>query len=167
MPSEVSIQIRWFESNDVEQIARLFHDTIRTINYPDYTLEQVRAWAPDDIFFRDWLAACSSKLTLVAENNEQILGFAQLETNGHIDCFYCHHNFQRQGVGKALYNALELQARRWELPKLHAEVSITAKPFFLGLGFITDRPQMVEVRGIRLKNYVMYKNLSPNDRSVT
>jgi hypothetical protein len=36
----------WSETRDTEQIAQLFHDTIRTVNLGDYTPEQVEAWPP-------------------------------------------------------------------------------------------------------------------------
>ena len=76
------MMVRRFEPRDAEQIARLFHDTIRTVNLGDYTQEQVEAWAPADIHFRDWAAACSNRCTFVAEQDGLILGFGELEPNG-------------------------------------------------------------------------------------
>ena len=35
--------IRLFQPQDVEQIAQLFHNTVRLINLKDYSLAQVRA----------------------------------------------------------------------------------------------------------------------------
>ncbi len=31
-----------------------------------------------------------------------IVGFAEFEPNGHIDCFYCHHEWIGYGIGHAL-----------------------------------------------------------------
>ncbi|MGF1672233.1 MAG: GNAT family N-acetyltransferase, partial [Rivularia sp. (in: cyanobacteria)] len=53
-----SIKIRLFHQKDAEQIARLFHQTVREVNISDYSLLQVKAWAPDDIYFRDWINVC-------------------------------------------------------------------------------------------------------------
>lgn len=39
-----------FEPEDTEQIAQLFHDTVRQINLRDYSKQQVAAWSPDDIY---------------------------------------------------------------------------------------------------------------------
>ncbi len=57
------MQIRLFQPEDTEQIAQLFHDTVRQINIQNYSQEQVVAWSPDDIYFRNWLEICSSRIT--------------------------------------------------------------------------------------------------------
>ena len=48
-----SIDIRLFQKQDAEQIAKLFHQTVREVNINDYSINQVKAWAPDDINFRN------------------------------------------------------------------------------------------------------------------
>ena len=90
--------IRRFELQDAEQIAQLFHDTIRIVNLGDYTQEQVEAWAPADIHFRNWAEVCSSRCTFVAQKDGLVIGFGELEANGHIDRFYIHHHHQRQST---------------------------------------------------------------------
>lgn len=153
--------IRPFKKSDVSQIAQLFHDTVREVNIMDYSERQVQAWAPDNIHFRDWQKACSEKYTFVAEENGEITGFAELEEDGHIDCFYCHKDYQRQGIGQLLFQSLEKKAQDLELKKLSAEVSITAKPFFHKIGFVEVKRQDVNTRGETFVNYVMDKKLEP------
>lgn len=154
------IVIRRFQPQDAHQIAQLFHDTIRQVNVRDYTLDQVKAWAPDDLNFRDWVTACSSRLTYVADDNGVIAGFGELETNGHIDCFYCHKDYQGQGVGRRIYQAIETTALDLSCPRLFVEASITARPFFERMGMIQLREQQVWRRGQFLTNIVMEKRLS-------
>ncbi|MGB7273497.1 MAG: GNAT family N-acetyltransferase [Geitlerinemataceae cyanobacterium] len=153
------MEIRLFHPQDAEQIAHLFHDTVRQINICDYCDTQVRAWAPDDIHFRNWEALCSRQFTYVACDRREILGFAQLEPNGHIDCFYCHKNYQRCGVGSQLYRVLEVKALELEVDRLFTEASITAKPFFQRMGFSVVTEQEVTRRGSLFINYVMEKVL--------
>lgn len=154
------IKIRRFQSPDVDQIAQLFHDTIRSVNLGDYTKEQVKAWAPDDIYFRDWEAKCLSKYTLVAETNGGVIaGFAELEADGHIDCFYCHKDFLGQGVGRLLYNGIEKETQHRGLTGLFVESSITAKPFFLKMGFSIIEKQIVTTRSEKFTNFRMEKRL--------
>ena len=90
------------------------------------------------------------RFTYVAEQDRKILGFGELETNGHIDCFYVHYQHQNQGVGSKLYRALETKARELNLTRLYSEVSITAKPFFLSRGFTIVAPptRIVSRRGV-------------------
>jgi N-acetylglutamate synthase-like GNAT family acetyltransferase len=153
------LEIRLFKRSDTEQIARLFHDTVREVNVLDYTMEELEAWAPEDIHYKDWEAACIQKKTLVAEEQGILLGFIQLEEDGHIDCFYCHKDYQGIGIGTMLYNRLEAEARSQKLDRLYVEASITARPFFLKKGFIEIKKQKVAIRGVRLTNFLMEKKL--------
>ncbi len=170
------MQIRLFQLEDVPQIAQLFHDTVRTINLKDYSLSQVQAWAPDDIYFRDWVKVCTSRYTYVAiipgfpeDDRGQymddapahvIVGFAELEIDGHIDCFYVHKDYQGWGVGKKLYQAIASQAQQRGCDRLYTEASITAKGFFLKQGFAIEQEQQVSVRGEVFKNYRMVKPIN-------
>jgi putative acetyltransferase len=153
------MEIRFFQKEDAEQIAQLFHDTVRDINIRDYSIARVKAWAPDDIYFRDWAEICAKKFTYVADEEGKILGFGELEANGHIGCFYCHKNFQRCGVGSQIYRAIEAKALKLELKGLFTEASITAKPFFQRMGFKLIRKQLVSCRGEKFINYAMEKRL--------
>lgn len=153
------MQIRLFQPEDTLAIAQLFHDTVRAINIQDYSLEQVKAWSPDDLYFRNWLKSCSSKFTYVAEVDQKIVGFGELEPNGQIDCFYCHHLYQRQGVGNRIYAAIAKKAQELNLTHLFTEASITAKPFFLSKGFVIVKKQTVFCRGQVFVNYLMIKEL--------
>jgi putative acetyltransferase len=151
--------IRKFENRDAEQIARLFHDTIRNVNLGDYTQEQVEAWAPADIHFRDWAEGCSSRCTFVAEEGGVILGFGELDLDGHINRFYVHHRYQRQGVGTSIYAAIEAEGRKLNLSRLFTEASITARPFFESSVYQMVRQQTVSCRGQTFTNVVMEKRL--------
>jgi putative acetyltransferase len=153
------IKIRLFEAQDAAQIAQLFHDTVHAVNIRNYSSSQVKAWAPDDFHFRNWAAVYSSRFTYVADDGDVIVGFAELEPNGHIDCFYCHKNYQRRGVGKHLYGAIEAKAVELTLNRLFVEASITAKPFFERMGFAVVKEQEVIRRDESFINYVMEKFL--------
>ena len=135
------MKIRLFKTQDADSIAQLFHDTVHAVNGRDYSSSQVKAWAPDNLQFRDWAAVCSSRFTFVADDEGAIAGFAELEPNGHIDCFYCHKNYQRCGVGRQLYEAIKAKAIELSLNRLFVEASITAKPFFERMRFLVVQEQ--------------------------
>ena len=153
------IEVRLFEPQDVDQMAMLFHETVRQINIRDYSTHQVKAWAPDDIYFRNWLKVCSNRFTYVAHDGSIILGFGELEHSGHIDCFYCHKDYQRCGIGKQIYMAIESKAVELSLDRLCIESSLTAKPFFLRMGFVVIQEQQAICRNEKFINYVMEKSL--------
>uniref|UniRef100_A0A832M268 GNAT family N-acetyltransferase n=1 Tax=Oscillatoriales cyanobacterium SpSt-402 TaxID=2282168 RepID=A0A832M268_9CYAN len=154
------MEVRQFTPRDVDQIARLFHDTVRQVNSCDYSEQQTQAWAPDDLYFRDWAAVCANRYTYVADDGGKIAGFAELEPNGHIDCFYCHKQYQRHGVGKQLYQAIEAKAVELNLLRLFVESSITAQPFFQRMGFSVVQEQQVFYRGESFVNFKMEKWLT-------
>ncbi|NIR45834.1 MAG: GNAT family N-acetyltransferase, partial [Gemmatimonadetes bacterium] len=62
----------------------------------------------------------------------RIVGFTELDPNGHIDCFFVHHAWQRRGIGTRLMERVVETAVRDSIARLFAEVSITAEPFFRG-----------------------------------
>ncbi|MEH2036116.1 GNAT family N-acetyltransferase [Nostoc sp.] len=151
------MRIRIYEIADTKEIMKLFYDTIHEVNIHDYTKEQVAAWAPANMDIEVWIKSLGSKFTYVAEE-DKIIGFGELEANGHIDRFYCHKDFQRKGVGKKILEQIELKANSLGVEKLFTEASITAKPFFESQGFIVIKKQEVERRGQKLINFVMEKD---------
>jgi putative acetyltransferase len=151
--------IRSYQETDLTQIVHLFFNTVHTINRHDYTLEQVNAWVPAVPSEAAWIERYRTRLVFVAEDGETIAGFAELEPNGHIDCFYCHADYQRQGVGKALYQRVEQEAIELGLTQLWTEASITAQPFFEQMGFRALHENRIVRNQVELINYAMHKNI--------
>ena len=157
------MNIRPYAVPDTAAIATLFYDTVHHINIHDYTPAQINAWAPKninkDINIDFWVNRLSQSITYVAEENNQIIGFGNLESNGYLDCFYCHKNFQRMGVGSQLLAMIEATARSLNIVTLTTAASITARSFFEAKGFRVITPQTVEHRGQSFLNFVMEKSL--------
>lgn len=153
-------RIRSFASTDTVAIISLFRDTVQRINSRDYSPEQIDAWAPEDVDADSWRRRLDGKETFVAEENHKIVGFAELEANGYIDCLYCHADHQHQGIGSELLHHVEARARQAGLSCLEADISVTARPFFERNGFVLIRAQNVERRGVPLLNYYMKKPLN-------
>lgn len=154
------MKIRTYEIGDTEAIMQLFYDTVHEVNICDYTQEQVDVWAPTNMDTDFWADSFKRKYTYVAEEGTQIIGFGELEDNGHIDRFYCHKDFQGKGIGTQILQKIESKARSLGIKRLFVEASITARPFFEKRGFVTVRQQEVERRGQTLINFVMEKTRS-------
>ncbi|NJK72265.1 MAG: GNAT family N-acetyltransferase [Synechococcaceae cyanobacterium SM2_3_60] len=88
-----------------------------------------------------------------------IVGFAELEPNGHIDCFYVHKDYQGQGIGSLLYGAIERIAQQRGLRELWLEASLTALPFFLKQGFADLGVQTVDLAGVEFINHRLHKRI--------
>ena len=99
------------------------------------------------------------KEPVVADHDGMLLGFAELESDGHICAFYCHHEWQRQGVGRALFEALEKEALHLHIRTLQVDSSAVAKLFFHSMGFEVVDVQEAQAWGTQFKNFTMTKRL--------
>jgi putative acetyltransferase len=126
---------------------------------PYYSLEQVTAWAPDEVDVNAWLLRWAARQTFVAELDAVPVGFTELEPNGHLDMIYVHPLHQGQGIASALLARVEHVVRQDNVTRLFTESSITARPFFERRGFRVLVPQVVSIRGQQLVNYQMEKAL--------
>ena len=156
----VPFEVRGATAGDAPAVADLFYYTILNVNVGDYTGDQVEAWAgpaPDAGLWRGRIAGHGGRRMFVATADEEIVGFAELEEDGHLDTLYVHHEHQGRGIASALLDRIEAEARRLGLVRLYTEASITAEPFFRARGFSVVRPQLVELRGHTFRNFVMEK----------
>lgn len=151
------MRIRSYEKEDAAGITHLFHETIHAVNRADYSLEQVCAWSPGTPDPDVWHERMSGRLTLVAEDGGEVIAFAELEGDGHLDMFYCRQDVVARGVGLSLYREIEREARARGLARITTEASITARPFFERHGFVVLREQLVAVVGVELTNFAMEK----------
>jgi len=155
------VNIRPYRENDAREIAELFRDTVHSVNSRDYTREQLAVWAPQEIDYEHWKRRLDEKRPVVAEISEKIVGFAELDPDGHIDCFYVHKDYQRRKIGQRMLDGITRNAKGIGIRRLYSEVSITAVPFFEKNGFRMVKENTVLRNGIPLRNYVMEKHLGP------
>jgi putative acetyltransferase len=154
-----SVLIRDYQRTDASAIASLFYETVHFVNLQDYSEQQVRAWAPAIPDPEVWHLRMSQRCTLVAEENGQIVAFAELEQDGLLDMFYCRRDAIGRGVGRALYKAVERKAVGLGLKHIFTEASITAVPFFIRCGFCSGQRQTIMRAGVELTNFRMEKRL--------
>lgn len=151
--------VRRYRAGDAPAIVRLYYDSVHAVNAADYAPEQLDAWAPAVPDAAAWHDRMSRRCTLVAEETGAVVGFAELETDGHLDMLFCAEHAVGRGVGTGLYRAVERQARDWRLSRIFTEASITARGFFARQGFRVLRVRTVRRRGVALTNFAMAKNL--------
>ncbi|CAH1533382.1 GNAT family N-acetyltransferase [Vibrio jasicida] len=157
------ITIRDFQEEDSPKLWALFFNTVRNVNRRDYTEQQVKAWAQEGFDSQLWLKKMVSIQPFVAVLDGVIVGYSDVQPSGLVDHFFCHHEYQGQGVGRALMTHVLEQAKAKGLTRIYSEVSVTARPFYEHMGFIVVNEQQVEVRGATLTNYVMERRLDKKD----
>ena len=151
------MEVRKFRESDAKELWSLFYNTIHTVNSQDYDANQIAAWAPDDFDVNLAIQKFKTIDPFVVTEEEKIVGYADIQADGYIDHFYCHHDFQRQGVGSMLFATLEKEAKEKGILTMYSNVSITARPFFESMGFSVEKEQVVQVKGQNLKNYKMIR----------
>jgi putative acetyltransferase len=151
--------LRSLRHADIPAVIEIFRAAVRLTARRDYTHEQVVAWAPDEIDVAAWAKRYDTRQAWVAEASSEIAGFIELEGESHLDMLYVHPAHQRGGMASALLRQLESAARERGAQRLHAEASITARPFFERRGFLLIAEQTVALRGQRFVNFRMEKPL--------
>lgn len=79
---------------------------------------------------------CSGKFPVVAVLNNEIVGVAMLTRQGKIVLCHVIPEVRFTGIGKALLQALESQAKEWGLLSLQLVSTVTAKSFCQRNGYI-------------------------------
>lgn len=153
------LTLRPFEPEDVGALLALFRDSVRKVARRDYSEDQVRAWAPDEIDIAAFGARLGRQTVLVATEGAAIAGFAALDGQGHVDLLFVHPGHQRKGAGRLLLQGVEETARAAGMPGLSAHVSLTARPLFEALVFTVIAERRVPLRGQTLTNFRMEKPL--------
>lgn len=151
------ITIRDYAEGDARILWEIFYNTIRNINIRDYSQLEVEAWASDEQDPRLWEKRMRGISPFIAEIDKVPVGYSDLQSNGLIDHFFCHHEYQRQGVGRALMEHIFTIGKARGISRYHSEVSKTAKPFYERFGFSVVKEQTLDTGGQKLKNFLMEK----------
>ena len=133
--------IRKYQPSDSQELARLFYDTVHTINARDYNQEQLNVWATRNIDLEKWNQSFLKHYTVVAVDEKIIIGFGDIDKNGYLDHLYVHKDYQGRGVATAICDKLEQV--------------VNGKKVVHGYKIIKE--QKVIRNGISLINYLMEK----------
>lgn len=145
--------LREYQTSDCKKTAKLFYNTVHTINASDYTDEQLNVWAGSEIDIDEWDISLKKNYTIVAVIDGIVVGFGDIDKSGYLDRLFVHKNYQRQGIATAVCDKLESKVSG----KISTHASITARPFFENRGYKVIKEQQVERKGIMLTNFVMEK----------
>lgn len=145
--------IREYEPRDCKELSELFYNTVHAVNARDYTKEQLDAWASGKVDLEQWNQSFLEHYSIVAVDEEVIVGFGDIDKTGYLDRLYVHADHQGKGVATAICDKLEQAVQG----RVVTHASITARPFFIKRGYKVIREQQVERQGVFLRNFVMEK----------
>ncbi|EGT3617281.1 GNAT family N-acetyltransferase [Clostridium perfringens] len=151
--------IRNYKPEDCREIINLFYETVHTVNKRDYTEAQLNVWATKNIDSELWNKSFLKNFTVVACEDDLIIGFGDITDTGYLDRLYVHKDYQRKGVATKIVDSLENYAKKSGVSLMSTEASITAKNFFQGKGYKVIKSQQVKRGNELLKNFVMEKKI--------
>lgn len=146
---------------DAVRIRNVHISSIRGLCARDYTRAQIEAWSSKK---RPENYRCSMRegeVMFVALLGKRTAGFAGFKGT-EIRAVYVHPRFARQGIGRALFAAVERLAKKRCVRRLRLSSSVTAVPFYRAMGFMAVRKSMFTLRdGTRIACVDMQKPLFP------
>lgn len=148
------MELRKYQSSDCKEVTELFYNTVHIINAKDYTQKQLDVWATGQVDLEKWNLSLQEHYSIVAVDNEIIVGFGDIDKDGYLDRLFVHAGYQGKGIATAICNQLEQAVEG----KITTHASITAKTFFEKRGYKVIKKQEVERQGIFLTNFVMEKD---------
>lgn len=146
------MRLRKYRTSDCEHLAELFYHTVHSVNAKDYTKEQLDVWATGIVDLKEWNASFSKHYTVVAVENNEIVGFGDIDNSGYLDRLFVHKDHQGEGIATAICDELEYSVSG---KTLTTHSSITARAFFEHRGYSVIREQTIIRNGISLTNYIM------------
>lgn len=155
--------IRSYASSDVATLARLLRRSVALLGPKEYSDEQVAAWLKrlPDAEDLHRMSLDGRTVLIAASEDDEPVAFTHLEADGHIHYFFCAPEYAGQGVGGALYDALEKVALEIGLKRLYVEASEAARRLFLRKGFNELHRRDFQIEGVDVHNYAMEKSLLP------
>lgn len=131
----MSVVIRRFEQQDCKSVSDLIRRTMGESNSDEYPPEVlvplIEYFTPEKV-----AALAAERYCVVAETDSgHIVGTAALEGN-ELVTFFVSPDQQSAGIGTALLEALERDARRLHLAHLHVKSSLTGAAFYERRGFV-------------------------------
>lgn len=153
------MDIRRFRVGDEVALFHVFSSAVHEVAAHDYTPEQIDAWAPADLDAKEWMDRVRSNRPFVAEHDEEIVGYADIQSGGYIDQFFVSGAHPRRGIGTMLMERVLQEAKSLGLTELTSDVSKTAEPFFLRHGFQVVERRFPVRRGVILENALMCRKM--------
>ena len=146
--------------NELQDIKKLFFETVSGIPGNEYNAKQIKAWASSAQNDDDkWLSQIIDHYFIVAKVDEKLVGFASLKDNNIIDMLYIHKKFQGKSIAQKLLSLLEKKADINRADKIVSFVSLTARSFFEKNGYKVVKEQNRTLNDVVIPNLKMVKKL--------
>lgn len=150
--------LREYRETDLPAVVAVYRDAVLVLAPERYTPEQINAWAAFAETDRELRPLLAQGYRLVIENEAGgIDAFAVLDPADYVSLLYSR--VPRRGHAGRLLDALEAEARRRGIVRVHTAASLISHPLFLRRGYTVDHPETVERHGVSFDRFRMSKRL--------
>ncbi|MEN3950509.1 GNAT family N-acetyltransferase [Iodidimonas sp. SYSU 1G8] len=155
------MRLRRYAPADAPALSSVYVRSVLGLGPRDYRPDQVSAWAgrapgPDAMAAR----LGDGRVVIVALGEEdQRVGFCDLEPDGHIDLLYCVPEVAGTRVAAALLERIETEARAQGIARLYTEASEAARRLLLRHGFTELARRDFTLDSVPIHNFAMEKRL--------
>jgi len=153
------MKIRSYQHSDAVSLCTLFFETVHCVNANDYSQAQLNAWTSQIPDANLWHQRMTKNTTLVAVDDEQIIGFGELADKNHIHMLFCRYDRVRTGVGARLLVALEKADLQPPQTSFTTFASTTARAFFEAQGYRVIKQRTFVRNSVELCNFAMEKHV--------
>lgn len=153
--TSANVLIRSYLAGDERAAIGVFERSVRELAPKKYRPDQVRAWLGGSRDTVRWAERMRDRETFVAMEGDKMLGWIEMERDGHLDMLYCLPEAAGTGVAGALYDALLQRAADLRISRLVAEASRFSEPFFKARGWVVDRHDEVRYDAVAIGRAVM------------
>ena len=124
-----------------------------------YSPRQIEAWA-SFAGSQELIRGLREGHTLVAEDQQTIVAFGQLNPVDHIHLLYTMSSYCRRGLGRKIVRQLEEIARRQDVSSVTTNASVISMPMFSSLGYEIKEKELSTSGGIQFERYQMQHRLA-------
>lgn len=150
-----SIHIRRYKEGEETILFDIYYSAIHLVASRDYTVEQIQAWAPQELNAARWRERIRGINPFVAELDRELVGYADVQSDGYIDHFFVSGRHPRKGIGTQLMKRIFEEAATLGVASLSSDVSRTAQPFFAKFGFVVVEQRRPVIRDVVIPNALM------------
>ncbi|HET9028556.1 MAG TPA: GNAT family N-acetyltransferase [Candidatus Aquilonibacter sp.] len=147
----VDVTVRSYQLGDAPALIELFERSVRDVGPARYSPAQVSAWLRGARDPQHWHERLAEREAYIAQTPDgTVLGWIEMELDGHLDYLYCAPEATRSGVADVLYAVLIAGARKLGITRLTTEASRFAESFFSRHGWQLDRREVITRDGVEI-----------------